>query len=253
MKNIITFYEKGSVEILYGKSTHCFPLHSHESFCVGAIKKGEALFNINNTEKVIKENMVYIVPSNTGISINADSEYNYITICFKNDLKRKVKNIKFSNYFIETNLGEEISHLCDIFKRNNDEEELLNSILKLLSKVIEKDDLLEVEKTNDNVLLISQYIKKHAEEKFDLDKLAKTFYLSKYHLIRMFKKEMGVTPNQYYIQAKMRIIKSEIFNIQSETNLAVNLNLSDQSHLCKLFKRQMGISIQDYKKNLIRK
>lgn len=253
MKNIITFYEKGSVEILYGKSTHCFPLHSHESFCVGVIKKGEPLFNINSTEKVLKENMVFIVPSNTGICIKADSEYDYITICFKNDLKRIVENIKFNNYYIETNLGEEITYLCDIFKRNNDEEEFLNSILKLLSKVIEKDDLLEREKINENVILISEYIKKHADEKFDLNRLANIFYLSKYHLIRMFKKEMGVTPNQYYIQAKMRIVKAEIFKIQSETDLAVNLNLSDQSHLCKLFKKQMGISIQDYKKNLIRK
>lgn len=89
MKNNIKFYEKGSVEILYGKSTHCFPLHSHESFCVGVIKKGEALFNINNSKKVLKENMIFIVPSNTGISINADCEYNYITICFKNGLNTK--------------------------------------------------------------------------------------------------------------------------------------------------------------------
>jgi len=164
-----------------------------------------------------------------------------------------VENIKFNNYFIETNLGEEITYLCDIFKRNNQEEEFFDSIFKLISKVIEKNNLLEREKTNENVLLISEYIKKHAAEKFDLDKLAKNFYLSKYHLIRMFKKEMGVTPNEYYIQEKMRIVKTEILKTQSETDLAVSLNLSDQSHLCKLFKKQMGISIQDYKKNLIRK
>lgn len=253
MRNIIKFYEKGSVEILYGKSTHCFPLHSHESFCVGVIKKGEVLFNINNSKKVLKENMVFIVPSNTGISINADSEYNYITICFKNELKMLVESIHFNKYFIEINLGKEIVLLCDSFKKNNDEEEFLKSILKLISSAINKDSLLQRDKTYDTVLLISEYIKKHATEKFDLDKLAKAFYLSKYHLIRMFKKEMGVTPNQYYIQAKMRIVKAEIFKIQSETDLAVNLNLSDQSHLCKLFKKQMGISIQDYKKNLIKK
>jgi len=73
MKNIITFYEKGAVEILHGKSTHSFPIHSHESFCIGVIKKGKVLFNINNSKKLLKENMVFIVPSNTGISINAYS------------------------------------------------------------------------------------------------------------------------------------------------------------------------------------
>jgi AraC-like DNA-binding protein len=253
MKNSINFYEKGSVEILHGKSTHCFPLHSHESFCVGVIKKGEALFNINNKKKVLKENMIFIVPSNTGISINADCEYNYITICFKNELKKLVENIHFNKYFIEMNLGDDILLLCDIFKRNNDEDEFLNSILKIISSAINKDFSLQRDKTYETVLSVSEYIKKHASDKFDLDELAKTFYLSKYHLIRTFKKEMGVTPNQYYLQEKMRIIKAEIFKIKSETDLAVKLNLSDQSHLCKLFKKQMGISIQDYRKNFIRK
>lgn len=253
MKNTINFYEKGSIEILYGQSSHCFPLHSHESFCVGVITKGEALFNINNNKCLLKESMVFIVPSNNGISISADSEYNYITICFKNELKRQVENTKFNKYFIEMNSVYEILLLCDIYKRNNEENEFLNSILKLISSAIDSNPVLEIEKSNEIALLISEYIKKNAAEKFELDKLAKKFYLSKYHLIRIFKKEMGVTPNQYYIQAKMRIIKAEIFNVQSETDLAVNLNLSDQSHLCKIFKKQMGISINDYKKNLIRK
>jgi AraC-like DNA-binding protein len=253
MKNDIKFYEKGSVEIVYGQSRHCFPLHSHESFCVGAITKGTAIFTINNNKRLLKESMAFIIPSNTGISIIADSEYNYITICFKNELKRQVENIKFNNYFIEFKFSKEILVLCDEFKINNDENQFLNSILKLINSAIEPVFPLKRSKSNEIVLLICEYIKENAAEKFDLDKLAKSFYLSKYHLIRIFKKEMGVTPNQYYIQAKMRIIKAKIFNVQSKTNLATSLNLSDQSHLCKLFKKQMGISILDYKNNIIRK
>lgn len=253
MKNIIKFYEKGSVEILHGQSSHCFPLHSHESFCVGVIIKGEALFNINSNKRLLKESMAFIIPSNTGISITADSKYDYITICFKNELKKRVENIKFNKYYIEMKFNEEILDLCDIFKRNNDENQFLNSILKLIDSAIEADSILERNQPSEIVLSVCEHIRKNADQKFDLDNLAKSFYLSKYHLIRIFKKEMGVTPNQYYIQAKMRIIKSEIFLEQSVTDLAVNLNLSDQSHLCKLFKKQMGISIQDYKKNLTRK
>lgn len=252
MKNYINFYEKGSIEIVFGQSSHCFPLHSHESFCVGIITKGTALFTINNNMRLLKESIAFIIPSNTGISITADSEYNYITICFKHELKKRVEHIKFNKFFIEMKFTEEILVLCNIFKRNDDENQFLNSILKLINIAIEPTSISEINQSNETVSLICEYIKKNVGQKFNLDSLAKSFYLSKYHLIRIFKKEMGVTPNQYYIQAKMRIIKSKIFNVQSETNLAVNLNLSDQSHLCKLFKKQMGISIQAYKKNLIR-
>lgn len=252
MKNTIKFYEKGSIEILYAQSSHCFPLHSHESFCVGAITKGTALFTINNEKCLLKESMAFIIPSNTGISITADSEYNYITICFKNEFKKRVKNIKFNKYFIGMNFSEEMSVLCDIFKENNDGEQFFYSILKLIDSAIESDSVLQRNEPSEIVLSVCEYINKNAAQKFDLDNLAKSFYLSKYHLVRIFKKEMGVTPNQYYIQAKMRLVKSEIFLVNSITDLAVDLNLSDQSHLCKLFKKQMGISIQDYKKNLVR-
>ena len=249
MKNNINFYEKGSVEILYGQSTHCFPLHSHESFCVGVITKGQALININNNECLLKEAMVFIVPSNTGISISADSEYSYITICFKNDLEKLVKTIKFNDYFLKLKSNKEILSLCDVFKDNNDEKQFLYSILKLVNSNVEPGYQLEKKQSNEIVLSISEYIKNNAEDKFNLEKLAKTFYLSKYHLIRIFKSEMGVTPNQYYIQAKLRIIKKEVDSSKSKTDLAIKNNLFDESHLYKLFKKQMGISIHDYKKN----
>ena len=149
MKNSIKFYEKGSIEILYGQSSHCFPLHSHESFCVGVLIKGTALFNINNNKRLLKESMAFIVPSNTGISITADSEYNYIIICFKNQLKKRVENIKFNKYFFEMKFFEEILLLCDSFKKNNDEDRLLNSIIKLISSAIEPNSLLERNKSNE--------------------------------------------------------------------------------------------------------
>ncbi|SHK27718.1 AraC-type DNA-binding protein [Clostridium cavendishii DSM 21758] len=253
MKNIIKFYEKGSVEILYGESSHCFPLHSHECFCVGAITKGSALFTINNSKCLLKEPMLFILPSNTGISITTNSQYNYITICFKNELKKQIENLHFNKYFLTLQSNDEILTLCDTFRENNDEIQLLTSILKLINNTITNNSLIEKNQPNETVLSICEYIKKNATENFDLDTLAKSFYLSKFHLIRIFKKEMGVTPYQYYIQSKMRVIRKEVFDVKSETDLAVNLNLSDSSHLCKIFKRQMGISIQDYKKNLVRK
>lgn len=253
VRNIVKFYEKSSVEILHGQSNHCFPLHSHESFCVGAITKGSALFTINNTSCLLKESMIFINPSNTGICITADSKYDYITICFKNELKKQVENIKFSKYFTEMKSPEEMWALCDAFKSNNDEQQFLNSILSLISSAIEPDSLLVSAPKNETALMIAEYIKKNADKKFDLGELAGLFHLSKYHLIRLFKKEMGVTPNQYHIQAKMRIIRTTILNSQSETKLAQNLNLFDQSHLGKMFKKQMGVTLKDYKKNLTRK
>jgi AraC-like DNA-binding protein len=94
-----------------------------------------------------------------------------------------------------------------------------------------------------------EYICRHAEEKFSLDALAGAAHVSKYYLVKLFKREMGVTPNQYYIQAKIRMAKEKIMSPQKEVDVAMELNFNDQSHLCNLFKRQMGISLQNYKKS----
>ncbi len=250
MKNTIKFYEKGSVEILYAESNHSFPLHSHESFCVGAVTKGSALFTINDTKCLLDKSMAFIIPSNTGISITSDFDYSYVTVCFKNELKEQVKDINFNKYFIKMDSVENMLVLFDIFKENKDEIQLLDSILDLISSSIDSNSLLKRSTNNEIVLSICEYIKKNAIKKFNLDDLARSFHLSKYHLIRIFKKEMGVTPNQYYIQSKMRIIKSEVFKVKSKVDLAANLNLADESHLHKMFKKQMGISLQDYKENI---
>lgn len=253
MKNNVKFYEKGSVEILHGESSHCFPLHSHESFCVGAITKGSALVTVNNSSCLLKASMIFINPSNTGIAITADAKYEYITICFKHELKKQVENIRFSKYFVEMKYPEEMWDLCEAFKSNQDERNFLNSILNLINSAIEQGSSSKSVPKSETVLLIAEHIRKNADKKFDLHELAGLFHLSKYHLIRLFKKEMGVTPNQYHIQAKMRIIRENIYNLESETDLAHKLNLVDQSHLCKQFKKLMGISIQNYKKNLTKK
>ncbi|EHJ00291.1 transcriptional regulator, AraC family [Clostridium sp. DL-VIII] len=253
MKNNIKFYEKGSIEILHGESNHCFPLHSHEGFYVGAITKGSALFTISNTRCLLKENMIFIVPSNTGIAITTESKYEYITICFKNELGKQVENIRFNKYFIEMKKTEDMWNLCEAFKSSHNEKQFLESILDLISSAIETDSLYVNVPKNETILLIAEYIKKNADKRFDLDELARKFHLSKYHLIRLFKKEMGVTPNQYHIQAKMRILKNYIHDSESKVNLAHNLSLVDQSHLCKQFKKLMGVSIQSYKKNLTKK
>jgi YesN/AraC family two-component response regulator len=133
--------------------------------------------------------MVLIIPPNTGISITATSQYDYIIICFKNELKKQLENILFNKYFLKIKSNDEIFTLCDIFKENNNKKQLLNSILTLINSTIITNSLVKKTSPNNTVLLICEYIKQNATKSFSLDILAESFYLSKFHLIRMFKKK----------------------------------------------------------------
>lgn len=250
MKNQIRFYEKNSIEILFAYSNHTFPLHSHECFCFGVIEEGCVTFSINGNRKMLCSGMAFIIPSDVGVLIQAKEHYRYITICLKNKWKEYLKHLEFKDYYLTLSTSENIHKMCLNYVNNGSAEELVQSIVILMQPItVNGLETSERKEINVAVKAASEYICKHAEEKFSLDTLADAAHVSKYYLVKLFKREMGVTPNQYYIQAKIRMAKQKIMSTQKEVNVAMELNFNDQSHLCNLFKKQMGISLQNYKKN----
>ena len=250
MKNQIDFYEKDSIEILFASSDHTFPLHSHACFCFGIVEEGCVTFSINGNQKLLGPGMAYIIPSNTGVAIQAEGNYHYITVCIKNKWKERLKHLEFSNYFLPFLSSSEIHKMCMDYIKSGSAEAFVQSIVSLMQPVMLKDlAKCDRKETSGVVEVAGQYIDRHAQEKFSLDALAEAVHISKYYLVRLFKEEMGVTPNQYYNQAKLRMAKEKIMSTKKEVDVAMELNFNDQSHLCNLFKRQMGISLQNYKKS----
>jgi AraC-like DNA-binding protein len=196
------------------------------------------------------QGMAFIIPSNIGVSIQAEGHYRYITICMKNKWKEYLKHLEFKNYFLTFSTSEKIHRMCTNYIKNGSAKTFVQSIIVLMHPVTVKcSKKFEKKEINSIVKAAGEYIFKHADEKFNLDALAGTAHASKYYLVKLFKKEMGVTPNQYYIQAKIRMAKKKIIDQQKEVDVATELNFNDQSYLCNLFKRQMGISLQNYKKS----
>jgi AraC-like DNA-binding protein len=142
---------------------------------------------------------------------------------------------------------------CYDFMWDGDEDKLADDMLALIQPILKEEQIHKEQPVSDAIRKAAEHIRKLNGKKFDLNYIAVAVNLSKYHLIRQFKKEMGVTPNQYYIQNKLRIVKAELLAEQPETDIATELNYADQSHLCRQFKKMMGISPQDYKRNIRRK
>lgn len=253
MKNEIDIYEQGNVELLFCGSTHSFPLHSHESWCIGMITEGEVLFRIHDEECLLKQGMLYVIPSNTGVKITAKRKYKYITICFKSELRDFFCPCRLEHYFMQLLDMDGFQKPCHNFMWSGNENKLAEEMLALIQPMFTKEQCNTEHSRSDTIQKAVEYIRTLNGEKFDLNHIAIAVNLSKYHLVRQFKKEMGVTPNQYYIQNKLRIVKAELLAEQPEADIAAELNYADQSHLCRQFKKMMGISLQEYKRNMRRK
>jgi AraC-like DNA-binding protein len=250
MNNEINIYKQGNVELLFCSSTHSFPLHSHESWCIGMVTEGEVLFGIHDEECLLKRGMLYVIPSNKGVRIIAKKKYNYTTICFKSELVDYFNTCGLEHYFMQLLDIDDFQKPCYDFMWNGEENKFAEEILALIQPMFKKNQFDTKPSVSDAIKSAVENIRKLNGEKFDLNHIATVVNLSKYHLIRQFKKEMGVTPNQFYIQNKLRIVKAEILANQAEADIAAELNYADQSHLCRQFKKMMGISLQEYKRNM---
>jgi AraC-like DNA-binding protein len=90
---------------------------------------------------------------------------------------------------------------------------------------------------NDAVNRAIAYIESHYKTTFSLEDLMGEAYLSKFHLIRIFKKQTGLTPHAYQMQLKLNEARRLIFQNKSLTEIAYELGFSDQAHFTNTFKK----------------
>ncbi len=120
-------------------------------------------------------------------------------------------------------------------------------ILITYSKAVKDYTLLNY---SSNIKKIILYIRKNLTYKISLDDIAKDLFITKEHLSRLFKKEMGITISEYIIKAKIQeaknLLKQTDYNI---LDIAVLLNFANSSHFSNSFKKITGLSPSDYRKN----
>lgn len=83
--------------------------------------------------------------------------------------------------------------------------------------------------------------------RIDLDELAAEAGLSKYHLIRSFKRAFGVPPHTYRTQARVEAAKLLVAAGLPFTEVALEAGFSDQSHFHRSFKTFVGLTPGRYR------
>ncbi|MCX4352931.1 MAG: AraC family transcriptional regulator [Lachnospiraceae bacterium] len=86
----------------------------------------------------------------------------------------------------------------------------------------------------------------YPENKFSIEEMAKNAFISKYHFIRTFKAETGLTPHQFQLQNRIRKVKRLMHESKTMTEVALTTGFCDQSHFIKQFEKQVGMSLLTY-------
>lgn len=104
------------------------------------------------------------------------------------------------------------------------------------------------DKQIESVIGIKNYIDNNFEAKLNLDFLSHTRFISKYHLLRLFKRYYGLTPRQYLIDKRIEKSKEHLKNKMSVTETCFAVGFESLGSFSSLFKSRTGKSPSQFQK-----
>lgn len=230
------------LEFIYLKNSKIYyPEHNHTSiFNIGLVLDGEiTLKKQHYTHNYNKDNCFLLFPYESH-SLFTKSSYNILSICLS---QKFVQNYEIKQaYKICKNV---INQILDNKKFTTSS---LANIYQMISHIYKNS--YHFKPKNDNYLKLAQIYSQYAEKTLNLDQTAKLIHTSKYHLIREFKKTIGLTPHKFQLQKRIRIAQ----NLLDEATplidtTALITGFYDQSHFIRHFKNIVGITPTEYQKS----
>ncbi len=105
---------------------------------------------------------------------------------------------------------------------------------------IENQNYTKIEK-------VIKYIDENFKEQPTIDEIAEYIGMSKFHLIRVFKEYVGVTPIQFLQSITLNYAKEHLKESKSILESSLDLGLSSPSRLHDLFVNIIGVTPKEYK------
>lgn len=107
------------------------------------------------------------------------------------------------------------------------------------------------ERQLDAVIRTRNYINNNLDKQIDLLLLSNVGFASKFHLLRLFKKYYGQTPQQYLTDKRIEISVKNLKTGMTVTDTCFSVGFECPSSFSTLFKSKMGLTpIQFQKKQL---
>jgi transcriptional regulator GlxA family with amidase domain len=96
------------------------------------------------------------------------------------------------------------------------------------------------------VAIASRKMAERIGARLQIQELADEIGIDKFYLIRMFRRYTGKTPYEYFLGLRLDLAKSLLECNCSVSAVAFDCGFADQSHLTRLFKREVGITPRAY-------
>jgi AraC-like DNA-binding protein len=93
-----------------------------------------------------------------------------------------------------------------------------------------------------------EYLTENFNKNISLESLAQIAYLSPFHLLRAFRKAVGLPPHEYLINVRVEHARQFLAQGRAIADVAFETGFCDQCHLNRHFKRIVGVTPGQYLK-----
>lgn len=241
-KSKITYFHSRThdIEIIYSKDSRIsYPQHNHIStFTIGLVLDGSIELNRKDEHIICVSGDFFIIPP-----------YEPHAICFK-DAGYTVLAVCINKEFVKEYNGDAVLsslyELSDDLVRKNlisiDQISVLSDAIDLLYESI-VGLTFPIDSTID---IAKNILEKEPEINVQIEQLSQQIFVSKYHLIRVFKEQIGLTPHRFQMQNRIRKAQHLLTEGGIITEVALTTGFYDQSHFNKWFKRIVGLTPSEY-------
>jgi|GEM_PF-590673 len=173
--------------------------------------------------------------------------YDTTDIKFENKCFELTRNMKvILNLFIEEEIycrkGSEFikENLAGIF---------IMEIIRLAMPEELPKPVVESSSETKKIKLAQIYLAEHYNSEFSLKEVADIAGLSPYHFIRVFRKQTGKTPYDFFLEAKIERASEQLMNeSRSITDICLSCGFNNPSHFSSTFKKKTGICPSEYRR-----
>lgn len=100
------------------------------------------------------------------------------------------------------------------------------------------------------LLRAKEYILAHLEADLSLDEISQAAHLSKYHFLRLFRQQFGITPHQYVLSCRVNAARHALEAGVAPCQVAFRFGFTDLSHFNRRFKRIYGKTPYQYQRSV---
>lgn len=196
------------------------------------------------------------------LSLNPDfieDSLNYLNYSLPKVDEASQWNIQLDEYFLFNNqaLASATNNIMRIAMDDNSQKDIMAdfALKELLIRLMQTQARSMVErnivKNKSRIGFAVDYIKRNLHQKLSIDSIAKLAYVSKSNFFKMFKDELGTSPNDFILQERISKAKELLATQNSIKETAYQTGFSDTNYFTRVFKQLEGITPKSYQNRMI--